>query len=240
MAVTVNATGQASSGTAASTLTLASFSAAAGSNRFLEVWVCVGSGSPAAPTGVTWGGNALTQRGSGLTGASFFNISKWFIKEASFPGGATGNIVATWAGNHDERALCALVTENVDQTNPYRNASQVSEDDGSSTTPSVTVTSNAADLVTCGIWVCDLGGALVTVSTTAGTEEAGCDTGPVGGGFEYATAATVAGSSPTITFSMNIGGGTPDATLMQADSLQEAAAGGAAPTPTLMLMGVGT
>jgi hypothetical protein len=240
LAVTVNATGQASSGTGASTLTLASFSAAAGSNRFLEVWVGAASGSVAAPTGVTWGGNALTQRGTALTGASFANISKWFIKEASFPGGATGDIVATWAASQDERGLSALVTQNVDQTNPYRNASQVSEDDGASTTPSVTVTSNAADLVTCGIWVFDLGGAIVSLSATAGTEEAGCDTGPIAGGFDNLTVATVGGGSPTITFSMNIGGGSPDATLMQADSLQEASGGGAAPTPTLMMLGVGT
>lgn len=226
---TVNASGQTSGTGGSTTLTLSSFSAAAGSNRFLEVWACIGTGATlAAPTSVTWGGQALTQRGSLLTGGSNFAISKWFIKEANFPGGATGNIVATWTDSHDERGLMALVTQDVDQTNPYRNGAQVSEDDGGTTTPGVTVTSNAADLVTCGIWASDLSGVLSAIAVTAGTEETNCDTGAIAGGFEYGTVATRSGATPTITFAVTAGGGDPDNTLMQADSLQEAAGGGTA------------
>ena len=211
-----NAAGNTSSSTALSTLTLSSFSAAAGSNRFLEVWTGIGTGgTPAAPTGVTWGGVALTQRGTALT-ATPFSMSKWYLKEASFPGGATGNIVATWAASHDERGMCAMVHADVDQTNPYRNASQVSENDTTSNTPSVTVTSNSADVVTCGLWACDQGGTLTGVSTTAGTERT--DTGVIAGGYENLSASTVAGSSPTITHLT--AGGAPDFTGMMADSLQ--------------------
>ena len=219
-----NAAGSTSSSTALSTLTLTGFAAAAGSNRFLEVWTGIGtSGTPAAPTGVTWGGQAMTPRGTALT-AGVFSMSKWFIKEADFPGGATGDIVATWAASHDERGMCAMVHADVDRTNPYRNASQVSEDDTTSNTPSVTVTSNSADVVTCGLWACDAGGLITGVSTTAGTERT--DTGVIAGGFENLSASTVAGSSPTITHLT--AGGSPDFTGMMADSLQGAAEAGSA------------
>jgi hypothetical protein len=218
-----NAAGQTSSFTLASTLTLSSFAAAAGSNRFLEVWVAMGSGSPAEPTGVTWGGQAMTKRGSAQSLGSFWNHVKYFIKEADFPGGATGDIVATWAASHDERAISALVHSNVNQTSPYRNASQTVENDGATLTPSIAISSHADDVATAGVWAVMGSQDMTGISTTAGTERT--DTGPVGD-FEIHSSSTVAGAgTATITWLVTTVSVNPEHTGMLGDSLQGASGG---------------
>lgn len=234
-----NAAGATSSAVSASTLTLSSFSAAAGSNRFLEVWVGTGSVSPAEPTGVTWGGQAMTKRGTSQSLDAYWNHVKYFIKEANFPSGATGNIVATWAASHDERGLCALVHSDVDQTNPYRNASQTVESDGITDTPSISVVSDAADVVTAGLWNAETAGTMTSVAVTAGTERA--DTTPIGG-FENLSCATVPGAATAvITWSIT---DVTDmfVTGMLGDSLQGASGGGGGgggPAFRMSLLGVG-
>jgi hypothetical protein len=206
-------------------LTLSGFAAAAGSNRFLEVWVGTGDSSPEEPTGVTWGGQAMTKRGTAQAMDSFWYHVKYFIKEADFPGGATGDIVASWGPAIDDRTILALVHADVDQTNPYRNGSQTVENDGSTATPSIDVASNADDVVTAGILVVDSAAGISSIANSAGTERA--DTGPVGGGYEVASCATVPGATTaTITWSVTMGAGTDDHTGMLADSLQGASSGG--------------
>jgi hypothetical protein len=223
MAAVFNAAGQTSSGTVSDTLTLSGFAAAAGSNRFLEVWVGTGDSSPDEPTGVTWGGQAMTKRGTAQALGSFWYHVKYFIKEADFPSGATGDIVATWGVNIDDRTILALVHADVDQTNPYRNGSQTVEDDGTSDTPSIDVASNADDVVTAGILAVSNQN-ITGISNTAGTERA--DTGPVGGGYEIASCATVPGAATaTITWSISTGGPI-ESSGMLADSLQGASSGG--------------
>lgn len=206
-----------------STATISSFSAAAGSNRFLEVWVGVGAGSPPDISTVTWGGQSLTQRGTTLTGATNWKLSKWYLKEADFPGSATGDIVATAAAAADEFVVMALVCEDVDQTSPYRNASQTTGDDGASTSPSISVTSNADDLVTAGVWCAYNAPAITAISNSAGTERT--DTGAVAGGYEIGSVATVAGAATAVvTWSVSTGSGSLLTSLQMADSLQGATA----------------
>lgn len=207
----------------ASTVTLASFAANSGSNRFLEVWAGSGDGTPQACTGVTWGGQTLTQRGNTQSG-TYWRHNKWYLKEADFPGGATGDIVATYAGNVAERAICAIVHSDVDQSSPYRNASQTEEVDTVTNTPSVGVTSNADDVVTAGVYAGQTASGITAIATTAGTER--CDTGPLAGGYEIASASTVAGAgTATITWSIS-NGTTSDWNAILADSLQGQAAEG--------------
>jgi hypothetical protein len=219
---TYNNSGAGSNLTPATTVTLA-FAANAGSNRLLEVWVGSGSGTPTQPTGVTWGGQAMTIRGTGVT-AAFCSFVKYYIKEADFPGGATGTIVATWAAAKDERWILAMCHSDVLQAAPYRGASQTSEDDGDVTAPSIAIASDAADIATAGICVADDNDAeLLTLGITTGTER-----GTVGvlNGYEGSSSASVAGASTaTITWAVtrttNV-----IATLMLGDSLQGAAAEG--------------
>jgi hypothetical protein len=214
-----NAANQTSGATSASTLTLASFSAAAGSNRFMEVWVGSGGVSPSACTGVTWGGEALTQRGATQTG-TYWRFNKWYIKEADFPSGATGDIVATYAGNNGERSICVIVHEDVDQTNPYRNVSATEENDTNTDSPSVAVASNADDVVTAGIFNANLSGGALSIATSVGTER--CDTTAIAGGYEIASASTQTGAATaTVTWSISFAG-TSEVNFISADSLQGA------------------
>jgi hypothetical protein len=159
-----------------------------------------------------------------------FNV-KYFIKEADFPGGATGDIVATWGVNIDDRTILALVHADVNQTNPYRNGSQTVENDGTSATPSIDVASRAVDVVTAGI-LAGSNADITGISNTAGTERA--DTGPVGGGYEVASCATVPGATTaTITWSISTGGPI-ESSGMLADSL--IGAGPPPPVPNLFML----
>jgi hypothetical protein len=174
----------------------------------------------------------MTKRGTAqVLGSSWYHV-KYFIKEADFPGGATGDIVASWSPVIDDRTILALVHADVDQTNPYRNGSQTVENDGSTLTPSIDVASNADDVVTAGIFVVDGAAGISSIANSAGTERA--DTGPVGGGFEVASCATVPGATTaTITWSVTMNSGTDDHTGMLADSLVGVAGGPVGP-PSLI------
>jgi hypothetical protein len=217
------ATSSASSGL--TTLTLGSFSANAGSNRFLEVWIGIGTGgTPAAPSSVTWGGSSLSIRGSGQAVSSNWHHCKYYLKEADFPGGATGDIVVTWAYAHDEMALAAMVHSDVDQTNPYRNASQVQEVDSATNSPSISVTSDAADVVTAGCFAVMASASISGVANTTGTERA--DTGIIAGGYENLSCSTLPGAATAVITWAVSNSGTTNASGLQADSLQGAAAEG--------------
>lgn len=221
-----NAAGGTSSTGGSTTITLSAFSAAAGSDRFLEVYCGIGTGStPASPTSVTWGGVNCTQRGTGLSIHANAWMSKWYLKEADFPGGATGNVVATYAASHDEHALQAKVISDVNQSSPFRGAS-VTTNTGTNATPTITVSSDAADLVSGGAFDLDVSGEITSISVSAGTSRHEIET--IAGGFECAGISDVAGSSPTLTWAVNGTDGTT-AWGMMADSLQAPAGGGSKP-----------
>jgi hypothetical protein len=212
-------TANATTNTASQTITLSSFSAGAGSNRFLEVWTGIGTGAAVAvPTSVVWGVKALTLRDSGQTAGSNFGHSKYFLKEADFPVGATGNIVATYANSHDEMGLAAMIHSDVDQTNPYRNASQTAEVDTNNNTASITVPSNSDDVVTAGIFACDPNGSLTGIASTTGTERA--DSGLIAGGYENLQICSISGAaSVDVTWAIS-NTGTTDYAMLLADSLK--------------------
>lgn len=216
-----NNAGQTSSNTSPLTsLTLASFAANAGTNRFLEVWLIVGATSPTDCTGVTWGGQALTLRGSHATYQTYFRMSKWYLREADFPGGAAGDIVASFAeGGNDERGMVVMVHSDVNQAAPYRNGAQTVEEFNSSDhDPSTDTASHADDVVTGAL---SLGGAPNTITTTTGAQRATTTTTPMG--YENIACSTVPGAA-TATITWHVDGAAHVTGYSMCDSLQGAAA----------------
>lgn len=225
-----------------STAITGTLTASAGSNRFLEVTVCVGAGSPDAHNGVTWGGVALTQRGSTLTIGPYGRMSKWYLKEASFPGGASGTVDVSLNASQDEVWVAAVLYNDVDQTNPYKNGSLTSP--GAVTennAASVTVTSDATSLVTGSTWGIDLSGTVASIASTAGTTRQEVDNFN-SGGFEAGSVADIAGSSPNtvISWAYTLGANMDDQGSF-GDALQYSAGGGGGSTLTARktLLGVG-
>lgn len=217
-----NASDQAVNTVAGTTITASSAAAAAGANRFLEVFLLTGAGSPEVHSGVTWGGEALTQRGSSLDVGSFWRMSRWFIKEADFPSGATGDIVGTFAGDQDEKVLLWMVHENVNQTSPYRNASQTTAT-GTDNSPTVTVTSDSGDVVTACAWAGRTSAVITGIAVDSGASREEVDA--VAGGFECAGMGTIAGAASSVVQSWDVTTGDTIDWGMLGDSLQDEPAG---------------
>ena len=207
--------------TASATCTKTSFSAAGGLRRHLEVWICAEVTGGNIST-VTWGGTSLTKRNSSLTSLGW-EISKWYMAEATRNFDTAGDVVATFTGTSPTYiSMVGLVHRDVLQSNPYRNASQTSTNAGSGTNPSTSVASAVGDIVTLanfsGSGIADL---LTQAVDSPGTERDEGGVGPLF--FEILlTAGTWAGAASvttafTITTSNSIN-------LMLGDSLQGDAA----------------
>lgn len=212
------------------TATTGTLTASAGSNRLLEVTVGVGAGSVVAHSGVTWGGVSLTQRGTSFdVGAGGHGrMSKWYLKEANFPGSATGTIVATLAGGQDEVWVVGVLYSDVDQTNPYKNVSMTTNTAANNNSATITVTSDANTLVTSTVWGVDIGGGLTSIAITAGTSRQEVDNL---GGFnaEGGGAGDIAGGASNATMSWAYtmtSSNTMDDWGMVGDALQYQAGGG--------------
>jgi hypothetical protein len=222
------------------TVTSGTLTASAGSNRLLEVTVGVGAGTPAVHSGVTWGGVALTQRNATLTVGPNGRVSKWFLKEASFPGSATGTVVATFASNQDEAWVAAVIYNDVNQTSPYKNASMTTATGAASNSATITVTSDAATLVTGSVWLLDQGNA-ASIAITAGTSRQEVDN-LASLGFESGGVGDIAGgaSNATTSWTLTPAGGTIDDWGMVGDALQyQAGSGSTAPPSGMLLRGGG-
>lgn len=222
-------------------ITTGTLTASAGSNRFLEVTVGIGAGTPAAHSGVTWGGAALTQRGATLTVGPNGRVSKWYLKEASFPGGASGAVVATLASGQDEAWVAAVIYNDVDQTNPYKNASLTTATAAASNAATITVTSDAATLVTGSVWLLDQGNA-ASLAISAGTSRQEVDN-LASLGYESGGVGDIVGgaSNATTSWTLTPAGGTIDDWGMVGDALQYQAGGGGstAPPAGMLLRGGG-
>ena len=208
-----------------------SLTAGAGSRRLLEVWVMVTAGSPGTHNSVTWGGVSLTQRGTTLSVGSFGRLSKWFLKEASFPSGATGNVVATCSASQDQIVIMAMICNDVNQTSPYANASQTTATGAAALSASLTVTSVTGALVTAGVLGANSTTEATGISATSGTAR---QTQAVAGGdFASMGIATLAGGSPNVTQSWSFtmsGGDTMSDWGMVGDSLTDDTGGGGGTT----------
>jgi hypothetical protein len=200
------------------TITISSFTATGGTNRLMEVFLMAGAATPAAHNSVTWNGVALTQRGSTLAIGANWNLSRWYLKEADFPGGG-GNIVGTFNAAQDEKVIFCLVSDQVMQATPYRNASQSTNTGTTSNAASVTVTSELTDLITACTWGGDAGGNITAIAVNLGTSQQEVES--VAGGFEAAgcgTRAALTGSTAQ-SWDYTLAAGTCDAWGMLGDAL---------------------
>ena len=204
--------------------------AGAGSRRFLEVYVPVSAGSIAAHSGVTWGGVALTQRGSAVDNGANGRMTHWYLLEADFPGGATGNVVATCAASQDTIGVFAIISNDVNQSNPFENASQTTAT-GTDNSASLTVTSTATASITNA--VCGVNGSSEDIGINIGT---GTSRQELETAADYVTFAlgTAAGASPNVTpswtFTMS-GGDTMSTWGMIGDALKDDPGGGGGGNP---------
>jgi hypothetical protein len=146
MAVAYSSGAEGFSAVAASTQDTGSFSIS-GSNKYLRVLVYSGAGTPANltsvvldPTGVNL---SLSQLESYVTFNTNFRASVW---ELINPPDLTNKIVrAMWAASQDEKMVIAHVYTGVNQATPNRALPTPAQ--GTSSAPSLAVTSVAGDLV---------------------------------------------------------------------------------------------
>lgn len=166
-----------------SSVTSATLTANAGSNRLAVAFLCVGAGSVAAHSSVAWGGASFTQRNSSLDVGGNGRMSCWYLKEADFPASATGTVVGTMASGQDEVVLFVYIMNDVDQTSPFRNASMTTNTGSGTNAASLTITSNAADLAVAACWGVDGSADNTGIGVVTGTSRQEADN--VGGfGFE--------------------------------------------------------
>ena len=131
-----------SSGQTVSSLTTNYNSGSTGSDRILMVGISYRNNATGTPTvsSVTYGGQTLTQVGGAATGTS----GQMYIFSLLNPPTGANNLVVTWSAALSEGAVVGAVTyAGVSQAAPTGFVSAT----GSSTTPSVTVTSGTGQLV---------------------------------------------------------------------------------------------
>ncbi len=158
MAASINNSVKASNNLASNSLASGSFSIG-GSNRALYVFVATGSGSPADPTTVKWGGAGGTDLSklNSVSISSFFRLTLWRLIN---PSAISSTIVANWAATHDERALIGVAVQNVNQTTPNRTV--ITGTALGALSISVNATSISGDLVLDGVWFGDINGQNLT------------------------------------------------------------------------------
>ena len=151
------------SGTAAATNTITVAHTPAGSNRLLLVGVTAyrADSGQADPTGITFGGVALTKLSGQANGT--INVSLWYLIA---PVAGAANVVATWAGGQDTIVLGAVTYSNAHQTSPLGAATTAT---GNSSAPSVAPATTSADLAFCVVGV-NAGGAVTYTPGTGVTE----------------------------------------------------------------------
>lgn len=169
------------------TLTTMTFSfTTAGANRLLFVCTGVGESSPNlyALTGVTYNGVAFTKSWA-TNSTDWVGSDGWYLVN---PASGANTLVVTFGGSGaDQRWVNAINITNVHQTVPVDTAATAS---GTSTAPSVVVTSAANDLVISSVSTDAEGTLTMTVGTQiAKTQNVGTDTDY--GSAQSAGAATV-------------------------------------------------
>lgn len=119
-----------------------SYTILAGSNRLIVVDIHSfsglddGTGSDTNVTGVTIGGQALTQRYQfsygDVGGASKLRASRWYIKEANLPANGAQTVVVTYVNNGsgiDQSAIALRQYDDIEQATTFRSAAVVSDAD---------------------------------------------------------------------------------------------------------------
>lgn len=168
----------------------------AGSNRILYASVshCPGSGADVDAVSATYGGVSPT--GTFFTdittsGNRHTRVFYWLA-----PTSGTANLVFTWAGGGNMRAIGASFS-GVDQTTPH-DAQQTFDGTGGTTTPSVNVTSAAGNMVM-DVCVCGSG-----ATFTSGQTLINDMTGDGGGPGYNSHASSYASGSGTVSMSYTL------------------------------------
>lgn len=151
-----------SAGPSAASITVA-HTVTANNNVILLVGVASekGSGLGRPPSAVTYNGLSMTPAGTrAMSSPSSLAVAIFYLVNP--PTGTAYNIVATFPGTQSGIVLGAANIYNVDLNDPIR---EFASAEGSSTTPSVTVTTGATDLILGTV------SAASAVTATAGTNE---------------------------------------------------------------------
>ena len=115
-------------------------------DSILIVFVVLRDATEDTPTGVTYGGQAMTQWGSTVSDTATDAISMWYLVSPTNTGAQ--DVVATFATACDEIGIMAHSYYGVDQTTPLGTANTATSLDA---TPTVDITAVVRDLVICGV-----------------------------------------------------------------------------------------
>ncbi len=139
----------ATSGTSASTSTTFSHTCSTRANRLLLVWIAFNDNlTPDPNMVVTYAGVSMSQVGSAVFIGGAADKTLWLFQLVA-PATGANNVVADWhiLGN-DFNVISAVSFTNVNQITPLGTPASAS---GSSTTPSVDVSSNSLEIVVDGV-----------------------------------------------------------------------------------------
>lgn len=135
----------------------------AGANRFLAAFIASGAGSPLDPSGMKWGGSGgttLTQEGSAVVVGTFAKLSQFSLVA---PAASNLTLYGSFPGGQDEAADCGASYTGVDQVSPLRTSPTPVT--GESTSPSITATTVAGDVMVGCLWVLDLANSSATITS---------------------------------------------------------------------------
>ncbi len=190
-----------------SSLATASFTIS-GTDRYLEVLVYSGAGSPVNVSSVVWDAagvnEALTQVESYITSNTYFRSSKWALVNPT--AGTSKTVTVTWTGAQDETMVIADSYTGIDQTTPTRTRPTPSQT--STSTPSLSVTSVSGDLVVGAVaFNANANANVTTISSSAVTVREKVEGADIG---NYESCAqgdvTATGTSTSVGFTCNSGG----------------------------------
>ena len=222
MAIAVDNTGASTSIESGATITLANFAVGSGADRLLIVGVSWHEWVAGTPTvsSITFGGVGLTRLGGLVAGQKASDI--WYLKN---PANSTANIVVTLsAGGAEYVVVGATSWTGVDQTTTFGTLATAN---GSSTAPSVNVSSAAGEVVHDNLSVNAAPTITVGADQTQRWNQTTATSQQSGAGSSEAGAATV-----TMSWTLSVS----KAWAIAGVSIKAAAAG----APQRTLLGVGT
>ena len=194
----------ASTGTDTTSATLTFSHTTSGKDRALVVMIQSADNSGSnVPTGVTYDGNAMAAADNQIAPGEYLGVSLWTLHGANVTVGAN-NVVATFAASRDYLAGAAISIKGGSST-----FGTVAKATATSTTPSISVSGSAGDIIVDGVAV-----HYTTVGTATASEGAGQTSRQNFGhanGLVRAVASTetAAGASTTMSWTLSTAGGTP-------------------------------
>lgn len=178
-----------SSGAANGVTSLTYSHTVSGSDRLLIVWVSWYH-TIAFITGVTYNGVAMTEIPSGSANSSNYQIAGYYLVS---PALGTNNVVINFSQSIFGTGAGSLSFTGVDQTNPLGTAVAAT---GGTSTPSVTVSANAGEIVSDGLCIIHNG-----TLTVGGGQTQQWNAIDSGGNIKYAGSTEAGAASTTMSWS---------------------------------------